>query len=122
MMNLDKIKKKLLEISQCTILFSLVSFLLLHSQPVLAFSECILRVPKDYPAIQQAIDAAEEGCEIVVSEGTYFENIDFKGKKIAVRSTDPTNPAVVEATVIDGGGSGYVVKFASYEISGTILS
>ncbi len=44
--------------------------------------------------------------KIVVSEGVYKENIDFEGKNLTVRSTAPHDPAVVSATVIEGGFDG----------------
>ncbi len=55
-------------------------------------------------SIQDAIDAAMDGDEIVVAEGTYLEAIDFLGKAITVRSTDPADPVVVANTIIDGTG------------------
>jgi len=74
-----------------------------------------LDVPADYATIQAAIDAAEDGETVVVSPGTYVENIDFKGKNITVRSTDPGNNYVIWGTIIDGGGEGHVVTFQSGE-------
>jgi parallel beta-helix repeat protein len=65
----------------------------------------------DYDTIQEAIDAALDGHTIIVYPGTYYQNIEFDGKSITVRSTDPLNPAVVAATIIDGGGNGSVVRF-----------
>ncbi len=80
-----------------------------------------LLVPSDYPTIQAAIDSARNGDVIVVSQGSYRENIDFKGKRIIVKGTDSTNPIVVTATVIDGGSNGPVVTFKNNESSATII-
>ncbi|MCG8403697.1 MAG: hypothetical protein MI923_00735 [Phycisphaerales bacterium] len=62
-----------------------------------------INVPADQPTIQQAIDAAVNGDEVVIAPGTYLEHIDLLGKAITLRSTDPNDPAVVAATIIDGG-------------------
>ena len=71
--------------------------------------------------IQSAIDDATDGMEIIVTPGTYMENINFLGKSIAIRSTAPTNPDVVEATQIDGQGAGHVVTFDSGEGAGSLI-
>ena len=52
--------------------------------------------------IQLGIDAAVDGDEVVLGEGSYLETINLLGKAITVRSTDPVDPAVVAATIIDG--------------------
>ena len=65
----------------------------------------------DYTTIQAAINAALAGDTIIVCPWTYVENIEFDGKDITVRSIDISDPAVVAATIIDGGGSGSVVRF-----------
>jgi len=48
-----------------------------------------IEVPKDYKTIQAAIDASNNGDTILVSPKTYYENIDFIGKTITVKSTSP---------------------------------
>ncbi len=74
-----------------------------------------------YCSIQTAIDNAVDGDEIVVAPGTYYEAIDFDGKAITLRSTDPGDPDVVAATVIDGTGHYHVVTCASGEEPDTVL-
>jgi uncharacterized protein (DUF362 family) len=81
-----------------------------------------LRTGGRYDYIQDAIDDAINGDEIVVSRGSYQENIDFIGKNLTVRSTDPNDPAVVAATVIDGAGQGPVVTFSDGEGPNCLLS
>lgn len=78
-------------------------------------TEVILSVPADYGTIQGAIDAAESGMVVVVDEGTYFENIDFRGKDIVLRSTDPEDSEVVSNTIINGDGEGPVISVRNGE-------
>jgi hypothetical protein len=67
---------------------------------------------KRYSCIQFAIYDAVNGDEIVLSEGIYEEDIDFKGKNLMIRSTNPNDPATVAATVINGGDQGTVVTLS----------
>ena len=76
----------------------------------------------DFPTIQDAIDAAADGDEIVVHPGMYSEAIDLLGKAIALRSSDPNDPYVVENTIIDGNGAYHVVQCLSGEGPDTVLS
>jgi hypothetical protein len=70
-------------------------------------------VPDQYSTIQEAIELAWDGVTIIVSEGLYTENINFKDKSLIIRSTDPNNLAVVRATVIKGGDVSAPVVFVS---------
>ncbi len=79
-----------------------------------------LQVPKDFTTIQEAIEASEDGTEIIVGPGTYYENIVFSGKNICLRSSDPQDRGVVEKTVIDGGGKGACISLLSDETEVTI--
>ena len=78
-------------------------------------------VPDNYSSVQDAIDAAFPLDEIVVRPDTYFENIDFQGKPITIRSEDPDNPSVVASTIIDGSQSGSVVIFQTGEDADSVL-
>ncbi len=87
-------------------------------------AECIIiDVPGDQPTIQAGIDSAMDGDEVVVAVGTWFQNINFNGKAITLRSTDPTNRDIVSATIIDGNNvSSPVVRCWSGEGPDTVLS
>ena len=69
--------------SVLVVLFSFLSISL--STPLSVHAE-ILAVPNDFETIQTAIDAAEDGDTVLISEGEYFENIDYNGKCLAVGS------------------------------------
>jgi hypothetical protein len=83
----------------------------------------------DEPTIQAALNAAVAGDEVVLEPGTYTGNgnrdIDFLGKAVTLRSTDPNDPNVVAGTVIDCQGSpenlhrGF--KFVSGEDGNSVL-
>ncbi|MEW5801133.1 MAG: right-handed parallel beta-helix repeat-containing protein [bacterium] len=87
--------------------------LAVYAYPLALASE--VHVPDDYSTIQAAIAGANSGDVIVVYEGIYYENIHFLGKAITVKSTDPNDPAIVAATIIDGNQAGHVVKFEAEE-------
>jgi hypothetical protein len=76
-----------------------------------------------YSTISSAITAANDGDVIVLSEGIYYEKVDFDGKAITLTSIDPNDPCVIAATVIDANdisSSSYVVTFDSGEDSNSI--
>lgn len=70
-----------------------------------ANAQTLRRVPGDYPSIQAAVDAAQKGDTVLVSPGTYVENVQLRGRDIVLSSRyflekDPY--AVVRQTIIDG--------------------
>lgn len=69
-----------------------------------------IHVPADQPTIQQAINVASNGDVILVSPGTYFENIDYQGKAISLRGMGGATQ-----TIIDGSNIGPVVTFQTGE-------
>jgi hypothetical protein len=89
--------------------------------PLICFG-AVRYVPSPYATIQAAIDASSDSDEIVVSPGTYYENINFNGKSIILRSTDPTSASVVASTIIDGSSSDSVVRFVGNELASCVLS
>ena len=74
-----------------------------------------------WSTIQAAINAAVDGDEIEVSSGTYNEQVTIDCN-IIIRSTEPTNEAVVEATIIDGNYAGTVVTFVRHRTTGANLA
>ncbi|MCZ6835091.1 MAG: hypothetical protein O7G85_04890 [Planctomycetota bacterium] len=90
---------------------AIVSFFgFLYTAPA---SADVIKVPRDYATIQEAINAASDGDTVAVSKGVYNENIViYKG--ITVRSTNPTKPSVVEQTIIDAEGIGCSVVIINH--------
>jgi len=74
-----------------------------------------------YPSINPALSQAADGDEIVVEPGRYLENVDFFGKAVTLRSTNPTDEAIVAATIIDGNGAGSVICFKNDEGADSVL-
>ena len=93
----------------------IVSIFLLLIFTSVSFSS-IIQVPADYRSIQEAIEKSQDGDTILVSPGTYYENINILNKIIMVKSTKGA-----ESTVIDGGHASYVVRFENQETPGSIL-
>jgi hypothetical protein len=85
--------------------------------------EKYINVPDDYQTIQEAIDSAVQGDKILVEPGTYYENINFKGKEITLASKFiiDQNEEYISNTIIDGGNKSRVVSFYNGETNLTKL-
>jgi parallel beta-helix repeat protein len=88
----------------------------------------IIHVPADKATIQAAIDSASNGDTIVVSENTYYENINFLGKAITVASQFilDGDTSHISKTIIDGSqctnpDTASVVSLCSGEDTTSIL-
>jgi len=105
--------------SACTSSSSLLFLLLLVFLvfPVAALAGTVIHVPADQPTIQAGINAAANGDTVLVSPGTYKENVNFSGKAITVQSA--SGAAV---TLIDGQQLGVVVTFNTNEKPSSVLS
>ena len=44
-------------------------------------SAAIRYVPSQYPSVQLAVEAAVNGDTVLVADGTYYENVRFRGKR-----------------------------------------
>ena len=100
-----------------TILLFLIYLLIL----IISAQARIIHIPGDYYTIQGAINASQDGDEIIVSEGTYYGRIGLRGKNIVLRSTDPTNPDVVANTILNGLQESSIVMFIGTENESCIV-
>jgi len=83
-----------------------------------------LNVPADYNSIQDAIENSGywPGSTVTLAEGTYIQGeIDFIGKPLTLRSTDPNDWDVVANTIIDHNETG-TVWFKNGEDTASVLA
>jgi len=73
----------------------------------------VLRVPGQFPTVQQAIQAASSGDTVEVAPGVYPENLDFLGKEIHLHAP--------EGAVLDGGEANPVIQLRNGEGAGAII-
>jgi hypothetical protein len=99
--------------------------LLLFFPPVLGR---IIHIPAEQPTIQAGINAAVDGDTVLVADGRYYENINFRGKAITVASRYllDGDTAHIANTIIDGSRPGHadsasVVYFISGEDTTSLL-
>jgi hypothetical protein len=74
----------------------------------------IRRVPQEYPTIQAAINAASSGDTVIVSPGTYLENLSYKGKTISLQSASGPDLTTIRGnggTVVRMGGGAKIIGF-----------
>ncbi|MHC4573093.1 MAG: C10 family peptidase [Planctomycetota bacterium] len=78
----------------------------------------------EYPLgrIQLGIKAVATHGAVIVSPGTYYENIYPDGKIITLTGTEPNDPNVTAATIIDGNQIDTVVTFDSNEDANFLLT
>ena len=69
----------------------------------------ILRVPVDFPTIQDAINHANPGDVIYVYNGTFFENI-IVNKSVTLIGQS------IDSTILDGNGSGSVITITASNV------
>jgi len=67
-------------------------------------------VPQDYAGIQAAVDASQDSDSVILAPGRYSglgnRNINLRGKKITISSTNPKDPQIINSTIIDCQGLG----------------
>jgi len=89
----------------------------------------IIHVPGDFPTIQQGINHADSGDIVLVAEGIYYEQINFKGKKpLTVAShflldgnADHIAKTIIDASQLLNTDSASVVYFISGEDTTSVL-
>ncbi|MEE2907654.1 MAG: GC-type dockerin domain-anchored protein [Planctomycetota bacterium] len=80
-----------------------------------------INVPGDYPTIQEAVDAAVNGDEILVAQGVYTGSndnvVEITDKAISLRALNPKP----DATVIDGEGERQGIRCVGADTNGTVI-
>ena len=106
----------------------LVPFVIFLFYTIQIYPQDTIHVPADYQTIQEAINAASNGNIVIVDDGTYTENINFRGKAITVASRFFVNGDTnhINNTIIDGSqpvypDSGSVVTLNSGEDTTSVL-
>lgn len=67
-----------------------------------------IRVPEDYPTIQEAVDAAVEGDLILISPGVYNESVAVETDNLVIRGLD-RNTVILDGEHDPERGNGFIV-------------
>lgn len=97
--------------------FAYLMLLFLSSAAVLLCSQVamvkasasIIRVPNDFPTIQEAINAAENGSTILVDSGVYYEHLTMN-KTLTLLGVDK------KTTIIDGSNTSTVITIEADDV------
>ncbi|TSA37613.1 MAG: T9SS C-terminal target domain-containing protein [Porphyromonadaceae bacterium] len=110
-----------------TILKLILVFLIVSGSFHFSFAR-IIRVPTDQTTIRDGIQASSNGDTVEVSPGEYFENLNFRGKKIVLTSLWylDRDTSFIRTTIINGSqplqpDSASCVIFSHGEDASTIL-
>ncbi len=87
-----------------------------------------INIPADQPTIQAGIESAQSGDLVLVAEGTYVENIVFRGRNITLASHFilDGDESHIHNTIIDGSqplnqNEGSAIIFRNYEDTTTVV-
>ena len=113
----------MIEVLSYTMLKMLFKYILITISLLSIVVADTINVPSDFPTIQGAFNAANNGDVIAISEGTYFEsNINPNGKTITI--TGEINDLGEPLVTIDGEYNGSVLNFVvgfDYQTSNTSI-
>jgi hypothetical protein len=88
----------------------LFSFVILMCQVCTFYGQDTIRIPSNFPKIQDALDIAKTNTVIFVAPGTYYENLVWPSDIDGISLIGSEGSA---ATIIDGGNIGRVITMVA---------